>query len=75
MPLAGEAVPWVGGLFGFVQVDREGLPVPLPAAVEPVPPDPLWQPLVSRLERLARVRGGTADWLSVGLDRGDEVST
>lgn len=75
MPLAGQAVPWMDGLFGFVQVDRDGLPVPLPAAVEPVPPDPLWQPLVTRLERLAKVRGGTADWLGAGLDRGDGIST
>jgi len=40
----------------------DGRPVRVGAA-------PLWQPLLSRLEKLADVRGATADWLSAGFDR------
>jgi len=69
MPLEGQSLPWMDGLFGFVQVDGDGLPVPLPAPVDPVIPDPFWQPLIDRLERLARLRGGTADWFASGFDR------
>jgi acyl-CoA thioesterase YciA len=70
MPLEGQAVPWMDGLMGFVQIGADGLPVPLPAVVETAPAGPLWQPLVDRLERIGRIRGGTADWLGAGLDRG-----
>ena len=30
MPLADGDLPWMDGLFGFVQVDQKGLPVELP---------------------------------------------
>ena len=69
MPLAGQTLPWMDGLFGFAQVDATGLPVDLPEPIEPVVAVPLWQPLLARLEKLADVRGATADWLSAGFDR------
>ena len=69
MPLAGQTLPWMDGLLGFAQVDATGLPVDLPQPIEPVAMSPLWQPLLVRLEKLADVRGATADWLSAGFDR------
>jgi acyl-CoA hydrolase len=69
MPLAGQTLPWMDGLLGFAQVDATGLPVDLPEPIEPVAMSPLWQPLLVRLEKLADVRGATADWLSAGFDR------
>jgi acyl-CoA thioesterase YciA len=69
MPLAGQTLPWMDGLLGFAQVDATGLPVDLPQPIEPVAVSPLWQPLLVRLEKLADVRGATADWLSAGFDR------
>lgn len=67
MPLAGHTLPWMDGLLGFAQVDAAGLPVALPAAIEPVAPSPLWRPLMSRLEKLGQIRGATADWIEAGL--------
>ncbi|GDX94871.1 hypothetical protein LBMAG47_05350 [Planctomycetia bacterium] len=69
MPLAGQTLPWMDGLLGFAQVDATGLPVDLPEPIDPVTASPLWQPLLVRLEKLADVRGTTADWLSAGFDR------
>jgi hypothetical protein len=66
MPTPGGTLPWMDGLLGFVQVDGAGLPVPLPQAVEPVAPSPLWQPLLDRLDRLADIRGATGDWIAAG---------
>jgi acyl-CoA thioesterase YciA len=65
MPLEGHTLPWMDGLLGFVQVDAAGQPVELPRAVEPVTDAPLWQPLVTRLDKLSDIRGATADWLAV----------
>ena len=70
MPLEGQVVPWMDGLMGFVQIGPDGLPVPLPMAVVPVPADPLWQPLMDRLARLGRIRGATTAWLGATLDGG-----
>jgi acyl-CoA hydrolase len=67
MPLAGHTLPWMDGLLGFAQVDAAGLPVDLPQAIETVGDAPLWQPLVARLEKLADIRGATADWISAGF--------
>lgn len=64
MPLDGHTLPWMDGLLGFVQVDAAGQPVELPSAVEPVTDVPLWQPLLSRLEKLSDIRGATAEWLA-----------
>ena len=64
MPLDGHTLPWMDGLFGFVQVDDRGLPVPFPGAVEAVGDEPLWEPLRSRLEKLAGIRGATAEWIA-----------
>ncbi len=68
MPLAGHSLPWMDGLLGFAQVDAAGLPVDLPAEIEPVAESPLWQPLMTRLEKLGGIRGGTADWMAAGCD-------
>ncbi len=64
MPLDGHTLPWMDGLLGFVQVDAAGKPIELPQAIEPVTEAPLWQPLVTRLEKLSDLRGATADWLA-----------
>ena len=67
MPLPGHTLPWMDGLLGFAQVDAAGLPVDLPQAIETVGDAPLWQPLVTRLEKLAEIRGATGDWLVAGF--------
>jgi acyl-CoA hydrolase len=67
MPLAGHTLPWMDGLLGFAQVDAAGLPVDLPGPVEAAGDAPLWQPLVTRLEKLAEIRGATGDWLVAGF--------
>ena len=64
MPLAGQTLPWMDGLFGFAQVDPAGLPVSLPAPVVVTAGGPLWQPLLARLEKLAAIRGATGDWIA-----------
>lgn len=64
MPLAGHTLPWMDGLFGFVQVDDKGLPVAFPGRVEAVGDATLWEPLRTRLEKLARIRGATAEWMA-----------
>ncbi|NBW96238.1 MAG: acyl-CoA hydrolase, partial [Planctomycetia bacterium] len=65
MPLPAHTLPWMDGLLGFVQVDAAGRPVELPREIEPVADVALWQPLVTRLEKLSDIRGATADWLAV----------
>ena len=67
MPMAGHTLPWMDGLLGFVQVDAAGLPVDLPQPVETAVDQPLWQPLAARLEKLAAIRGATADWIAAGF--------
>jgi acyl-CoA thioesterase YciA len=64
MPLAGHTLPWMDGLFGFVQVDDKGLPVAFPGIVEAVGEATFWEPLCTRLAKLARIRGATADWMT-----------
>ena len=64
MPLDGHTLPWMDGLFGFAQVDSAGFPVSLPQPVEVSADAPLWQPLVSRLEKLSAIRGATGDWIA-----------
>ena len=64
MPLDGHTLPWMDGLFGFAQVDPAGFPVSLPQPVEVSADAPLWQPLVSRLEKLSAIRGATSDWIA-----------
>ncbi len=64
MPLDGHTLPWMDGLLGFAQVDAAGLPVALPQPVEVVGDAPLWRPLVTRLGKLAAIRGATGDWIA-----------
>lgn len=64
MPLHGHTLPWMDGLFGFVQVDGAGLPVAFPREVHAVGEEPLWTPLRTRLDKLARIRGATAEWMA-----------
>ena len=64
MPLDGHTLPWMDGLLGFAQVDAAGLPAALPRPVEELATGPLWQPLIARLEKLAAIRGATADWIA-----------
>ena len=66
MPTPGGTLPWMDGLLGFVQVDGAGLPVPLPAEIQPVASSALWQPLVDRLDKLAGIRGASGDWIAAG---------
>jgi acyl-CoA hydrolase len=65
MPLAGHTLPWMDGLFGFVQVDDKGLPVAFPGAVAAVGDAMLWEPLRTRLGKLSRIRGATAEWMAM----------
>ncbi len=68
MPLEGHTLPWMDGLLGFAQVDEAGLPAALPRPIETVSLDTrLWQPLVVRLEKLARIKGATAEWIDAGF--------
>ena len=64
MPLRGQELPWMDGLFGFAQVGPDGLQCVLPVEVEPVAACPLWQPLFERHAKLSKVRGATASWLN-----------
>ena len=66
MPLEGQSLPWMDGLFGFANVNAAGAVVDLPRGVEVAEESVLWQPLVERLGKLAMVRGATADWLAAG---------
>ncbi|MFM9057985.1 MAG: acyl-CoA hydrolase [Planctomycetaceae bacterium] len=66
MPLEGQSLPWMDGLFGFANVDATGTLVELPHAVDVAAESGLWQPLVERLGKLAMVRGATADWIAAG---------
>lgn len=66
MPLEGQTLPWMDGLFGFANVDAAGSLVDLPTAVDVAPAAPLWQPLLARLGKLAAIRGATADWIAAG---------
>ena len=65
MPLATDELPWMDGLFGFVQVDAKGLPVDLPEGVRAADEtQPLWRPLLKRLAKTS-TRGATGDWIGV----------
>ena len=66
MPLEGQTLPWMDGLFGFANVDAVGSLVDLPRAVESAEESAVWKPLVERLGKLAMVRGATADWIAAG---------
>ena len=69
MPLAADELPWMDGLFGFVQVDDRGLPVDLPGGVAAAEEIALWQPLLKRLAKIS-TRGATADWIEAGFGGG-----
>ena len=64
MPLTNEDVPWMDGLFGFVQVDEKGLPAELPETIRTASSMTFWSPLLKRLEE-TKTRGATADWLAL----------
>ena len=64
MPLATGDVPWMDGLFGFVQVDQKGLPTELPEKIQTATSTTFWSPLLKRLEE-TKNRGATADWLAL----------
>ena len=64
MPLANGDVPWMDGLFGFVQVDQKGLPTELPEKIQTASSTTFWSPLLKRLEE-TKTRGATADWLAL----------
>ena len=66
MPLDGQTLPWMDGLFGFANVDAAGSLVDLPHGVAVADESALWRPLVERLGKLAAVRGATADWIAAG---------
>ena len=66
MPLEGQTLPWMDGLFGFANVDGTGSLIDLPREIGVAGESGLWQPLVERLGKLALVRGATADWIAAG---------
>ena len=51
MPLADGDLPWMDGLFGFVQVDQKGLPVELPEKIQTVSNTTFWKPLLKTPRR------------------------
>ena len=63
MPLADGDVPWMDGLFGFVQVDQNGLPTELPEKIQTASNKTFWTPLLKRLVE-TKIRGATADWIA-----------
>ena len=65
MPLANGDVPWMDGLFGFVQVDQRGLPTELPEKIQMTTNTTFWSPLLKRLVE-TKTRGDTADWMDSG---------
>ncbi len=65
MPLANGDVPWMDGLFGFVQVDQKGLPTELPEKIQTASNTAFWTPLLKRLAE-TKTRGATADWIASG---------
>ena len=67
MPLATGDVPWMDGLFGFVQVDQKGLPTELPEKIQTASNKTFWTPLFNRLAE-TKIRGATADWIAA-VDR------
>jgi hypothetical protein len=70
MPLEATDLPWMDGLFGFVQVDKKGLPVDLPTGVTATDEThAFWQPLTKRLAN-TRTHGATADWIRAGFGGG-----
>jgi len=56
-PLAGQKSPWMDGLMGFVQVDRAGRATEFPEEMELSPPDPAWDGLHERMQKLLKIRG------------------
>ena len=64
MPLDGHTLPWMDGLLGFAQVDAAGLPEAFPEPITDFATGGLWQPLHDRLNKLAGIRGATADWIA-----------
>ncbi len=63
MPLTNEDVPWMDGLFGFVQVNEKGLPAELPEMIRTASKKTFWEPLLKRLAE-TKTRGATAEWLA-----------
>jgi hypothetical protein len=51
------------GLFGFVQVDKKGLPTELPETIQTASNKLFWKPLLNRLAE-TKTRGATAEWIS-----------
>jgi acyl-CoA thioesterase YciA len=64
MPLDGHTLPWMDGLLGFAQVDAAGLPEAFPEPITDFAQGGLWKPLRDRLDKLAGIRGATADWIA-----------
>ena len=70
MPLEATDLPWMDGLFGFVQIDKKGIPVDLPNGVTATDETHVfWQPMMKRLAS-TRIRGATADWIRAGFSGG-----
>lgn len=67
MPLTNGDVPWMDGLFGFVQVDKKGLPTKLPETIQTVTERTFWRPLLKRLAE-TKTRGATAEWIAAGTE-------
>ena len=63
MPLANGDLPWMDGLFGFVQVDQQGLPAELPEKIQSASDKGFWIPLLKRLAE-TKTRGATAEWIA-----------
>jgi acyl-CoA hydrolase len=67
MPLTDGDVPWMDGLFGFVQVDKKGLLTELPETIQTASKKSFWNPLLKRLAE-TKTRGATAEWIAAGTE-------
>ena len=66
MPLTDGDLPWMDGLFGFVQVDQKGLPVELPENIQTASKMAFWSPLTKRLAE-TKTRGASKSWIEAFL--------
>jgi acyl-CoA hydrolase len=56
-PMRPGGEPWMEGLMGFVQINDDGRPAPLPVDLtESALPTPDWVPVVERMKKLLRIK-------------------
>jgi acyl-CoA hydrolase len=56
-PLPKQTGPWMDGLFGFAQVDKNGRAIEFPGDLSIDAPTAEWRKLHERMKKLLRIRG------------------